>query len=150
MSLIDQTPSVINIGLDGFNASVAGHGGTATQLEWQPPGDADPDLAWQLARLMGDKSDPGSPGSRIDAANREACERIIAARPMLVDVAPRADGIWPEMKAGRVLLHAGAPVAWGDMCGPMTSMAGIAVGPDGTIVFSADAEGSVVALRPAR
>lgn len=38
----------------------------------------------------------------------------------------------------------------GDMCGPMTSMAGIAVGPNGTIVLSADAEGSVVALRPAR
>jgi sugar lactone lactonase YvrE len=36
----------------------------------------------------------------------------------------------------------------GDMCGPMTSMAGIAVGADGTIVLSADAEGSVVALRP--
>lgn len=36
----------------------------------------------------------------------------------------------------------------GDMCGKMTSFAGIAVGADGTIYLSADAEGSVIALRP--
>lgn len=36
----------------------------------------------------------------------------------------------------------------GDMCGPMTSLAGIALGADGTIYLSADAEGSVIALRP--
>lgn len=35
----------------------------------------------------------------------------------------------------------------GDMCGPMTSFAGLAVGADGTIYVSADAEGSVLALR---
>ena len=35
----------------------------------------------------------------------------------------------------------------GDMCGPMTSFAGIAVGADGTLYVSADAEGSVLALR---
>ncbi len=37
----------------------------------------------------------------------------------------------------------------GDMCGPMTSFAGIAVGGDGTVIVSGDAEGSVLALRPA-
>ena len=37
----------------------------------------------------------------------------------------------------------------GDMCGPMTSFAGLAVGADGTLYVSADAEGSVLALRPA-
>ena len=37
----------------------------------------------------------------------------------------------------------------GDMCGPMTSFTGIAAGADGTIYVSADAEGSVVALRRA-
>ncbi len=36
----------------------------------------------------------------------------------------------------------------GDMCGPMTAFAGLAVGADGTIYISADAEGSVIALRP--
>lgn len=35
----------------------------------------------------------------------------------------------------------------GDMSGPMVNFAGIACGPDGTIYVSADAEGSVIALR---
>ena len=35
----------------------------------------------------------------------------------------------------------------GDMCGPMTSFAGLAAGADGTLYLSADAEGSVLALK---
>ena len=35
----------------------------------------------------------------------------------------------------------------GDMCGPMNTFNGIAAAPDGTIYLSADAEGSVLALR---
>jgi sugar lactone lactonase YvrE len=38
----------------------------------------------------------------------------------------------------------------GDMCGPMVSFTGIAAADDGTIYVSADAEGSVLALRPTR
>ncbi|MDE8650344.1 gluconolaconase [Novosphingobium album (ex Liu et al. 2023)] len=37
----------------------------------------------------------------------------------------------------------------GDMCGPMYTFVGLAAGSDGTIYLSADAEGSVLALRPA-
>jgi hypothetical protein len=118
-SLISQSPSILNAGLESFNASVAGNGGSAIQLDWQPPGDADPAIAWKLAQLMGDASDPQSIGSRIDAANQLACEKIISSQPMLIDVALRADEVWPEMKSQRILLHAGAPVAWEAMCGPM-------------------------------
>ncbi|HUD29827.1 MAG TPA: gluconolaconase, partial [Novosphingobium sp.] len=35
----------------------------------------------------------------------------------------------------------------GDMCGPMNTFNGVAVAPDGTVYLSADAEGSVLALR---
>lgn len=35
----------------------------------------------------------------------------------------------------------------GDMCGPMSTFNGIAVGADGTVYLAADAEGSVLALR---
>ncbi|MFC3213615.1 NHL repeat-containing protein [Novosphingobium panipatense] len=35
----------------------------------------------------------------------------------------------------------------GDMCGPMNTFCGVAVAPDGTVYLSADAEGSVIALR---
>ncbi|MCW1427501.1 SMP-30/gluconolactonase/LRE family protein [Novosphingobium sp. JCM 18896] len=37
----------------------------------------------------------------------------------------------------------------GDMCGPMTTFAGLAAGGDGTIYVAGAAEGSVLALRPA-
>jgi DNA-binding beta-propeller fold protein YncE len=38
----------------------------------------------------------------------------------------------------------------GDMSGPMGPFTGIAAGPDGTLYVSGDAEGTVLALRPAR
>jgi hypothetical protein len=119
MTILSSPPAALNVGLESFTLSVTDNGGTATQLDWQPPGNADPALAWKLALLQGDAGDPDSIGSRMNAANRLACERVIAARPMLVDVALRADSVWPEFKSERILLHAGAPVAWERMCGPM-------------------------------
>jgi hypothetical protein len=110
-NLLTQAPAVINIGIDGFNQSVTAKGGTLTNLQWQPPGNADPVLAWKLAQLMGDE--------RIENANAESTKRIINARPMWEDIALRADGVYPELKKSRILLHAGPPVAWQDMCGPM-------------------------------
>ncbi len=110
-TLLTQTPSVLNIGIDGFNASITANGGHLGQLQWRPPGNADAQLAWQLAQLMGDE--------RITQANTLATQRIINARPMWEDIALRADGVWPELKGTRLLLHAGPPVAWEDMCGPM-------------------------------
>jgi Protein of unknown function (DUF1116) len=109
--LLTQPPVVLNVGIDGFNDSIAAHGGRVHSLPWQPPGNADPVLAWKLARLMGDE--------RITAANEEVTRRIINARPMWEDVALRADGVFPELKGTRLLLHAGPPVDWADMCGPM-------------------------------
>ena len=110
-TLLTQAPTVLNIGIDGFNESISQHGGQVAHLPWRPPGNADPLLAWNLARLMDD--------ARITAANAEACKRIIQSRPMWEDIAMRADGVWPEMKDTRLLLHAGPPVAWEAMCGPM-------------------------------
>jgi hypothetical protein len=52
---------------------------------------------------------------RIDAANAEAARRIIAADPVLVDVAPAAEVI-PGMR-DRLVLHSGPPVDWTRMCG---------------------------------
>ena len=65
----------------------------------------------------------------------------------------------PESSAVRIIasnLPVGAPAGVvpkflgpiGDMAGPMVNFAGIAGGPDGTLYVSADAEGSVLALRP--
>jgi len=62
----------------------------------------------------------------IEKANREALERIFAAEPVLVDVRPAGEVI--EGLDEHVLLHAGPPVSWGQMCGPMRgAVAGVVV-----------------------
>ena len=53
----------------------------------------------------------------IETANREALRRMAEAEPVLVDVRPAAEliaGLGPRM-----VLHAGPPLAWAEMCGPL-------------------------------
>jgi hypothetical protein len=52
---------------------------------------------------------------RIGSANEEALRRIVAANPVLVDVAPASEVI-PGMR-DRLVLHSGPPVTWERMCG---------------------------------
>ena len=53
----------------------------------------------------------------IEEANQEALRRALAADPVLVDVVTAVQAI-PEL-SGRVLLHAGPPIHWDRMCGPL-------------------------------
>jgi len=55
--------------------------------------------------------------AKIEEANREAVSRIQKARPELIDVSIAGEAI-PGMKRN-LILHAGPPVAWENMCGPM-------------------------------
>ena len=62
----------------------------------------------------------------IEKANQRAIERMLTGDPVLVDVIPAAEAI-PQLK-DRMILHAGPPVEWGRMCGPMRgAIMGIAV-----------------------
>lgn len=54
----------------------------------------------------------------INQANDAVIARIKAARPHWLDVKPAASVI-PELREGRVLLHAGPPIRWQEMTGPM-------------------------------
>ena len=64
--------------------------------------------------------------STIDQANQEALRRILAGDPVLVDVVP-ASQVIPDL-ADRMILHAGPPIGWERMCGPMRgAVMGIAV-----------------------
>jgi len=115
--LLKDDLAVLNVGVEAFAESVLGQGKHVVQIDWRPPGDGDATLAWQVAQLLGDRSDPESPGARIDRANEKATARMLAAQPRLVDVALEAREVWPQME--RTLLHAGAPVPWERMCEPM-------------------------------
>src|SRR5207253_482198 len=62
-----------------------------------------------LSMLLGDE--------RVDRANQEAAQRMITARPRLVDVRPAHEAI-PGMHK-HLLLHAGPPITWERMSGPL-------------------------------
>jgi hypothetical protein len=63
---------------------------------------------------------------RIEDANAEALSRMLAGDPVLVDVIPASEAI-PDL-TDRMILHAGPPVGWDRMCGPMRgAITGIAV-----------------------
>jgi hypothetical protein len=62
----------------------------------------------------------------IDQANQEALRRILAGDPVLVDVVPASEAI-PAL-TDRTILHAGPPIEWNRMCGPLRgAVTGIAV-----------------------
>lgn len=55
--------------------------------------------------------------AQIKAANQEAASRILKAKPTLVDILTAGEAI-PGMRRD-MILHAGPPVSWERMCGPM-------------------------------
>ena len=101
---------VVNVGLASFAEPIAAAGAAVTTLDWRPPAAGDAESALRLARLYRDE--------RIEAANAIAIERVLAAQPMLVDVLLARDTI-PALAGGRLILHAGPPIDWERMCGPM-------------------------------
>ncbi len=54
---------------------------------------------------------------KMEEANQEAASRILKAKPTLLDISTAGQAI-PGMKKN-MILHAGPPVTWDRMCGPM-------------------------------
>jgi len=109
-SLLSRAPSVINIGLRGFAADLAARGVPVAHLDWRPPVPGRERSADLLAWLAKHET-------RISKANAEGLRRMLAANPVLVDVQP-AGKVIPDLREG-VILHAGPPIEWTRMCGPM-------------------------------
>ena len=109
-TLLAGAPRVVNIGLASFAEELAAQGVPVVHVDWRPPAQGRRDLAELLAKLARHEE-------RIAAANGEGLRRMMAADPVLVDVRPAGEVI--EGLGERVLLHAGPPVSWDRMCGPM-------------------------------
>jgi hypothetical protein len=99
---------IATAGLDLMARALAEQGVEPLEVDWRPPAGGDPDDVALLLRAHAD--------DRVEAANEEAVVRLQAARPMLVD-AGRAGDLVPGLE-GRLVLHAGPPVEWPDMCAP--------------------------------
>lgn len=110
-SLLAGPLRVINIGLAGFARDLAANGAPVVQVDWSPPARGKPELLAALQKLVAFEA-------AIAHANREVLQRILAAEPVLVDVT-RAGKLIPELDSERLILHAGPPIAWQSMCGPL-------------------------------
>ncbi len=97
---------VVNIGVELFADALAAQGLEPVRVEWQPPAEG------MGAELWATLSDP-----RIDAANARAVQRMLVARPKLVDVRPAREVV-PGMTQ-HTIFHAGPPITWERMCGPL-------------------------------
>lgn len=108
-SLLSAPLQVVNMGLESFARDLAAAGVPVIDMDWQPPARGDAGRAALLARL--DRL------PRIEAANAAALERFLKADPVLVDVRPAGE-VLPGL-GDRMILHAGPPIEWERMCGPL-------------------------------
>jgi hypothetical protein len=98
---------VINIGLKSFKETLDARNVASVHVDWRPP----VEIAEEFSAIIAQNN------KKIDAANQAACERILAARPALIGL-DMALNVVPDMKKN-LILHAGPPVTWDKMCGPM-------------------------------
>ena len=103
--------AAVNLGLTAFADNLLACGTPTVHVRWKPPAGGDARLLAALDRLAAQ--------TRVDieAANRLAASRLLESRPQLVGVGVAADVV-PGLRPGLVL-HAGPPVTWERMCGPM-------------------------------
>ncbi|PYM08164.1 MAG: hypothetical protein DMD82_03410 [Candidatus Rokuibacteriota bacterium] len=107
-ALLTGRLGVVNAGVDLFADALTAQGVAVTRVDWRPPAGGDAEVSALLAHLWREEA---------DAANREALGRLLAAQPVLVDVRPAIDVI-PGMTRDTIL-HAGPPITWERMSGPV-------------------------------
>ncbi|SET54396.1 DUF1116 domain-containing protein [Thorsellia anophelis] len=108
--LFNQPLTVINAGLSSFADNIKQAGADAINLSWQPPANGDKQSGLNLASIVNDPI--------INQANELAMSKYLASQPVLVDVMLAKEAI-EGLKETKRILHAGPPIAWNDMCGPV-------------------------------
>jgi len=98
---------VVNIGLASFKESLDKRKVASVQVDWRPPVMVD---AEALAAVETRRAE-------IEEANAKAVKLILSGKPVLVGMGKALDVI-PGMKKN-LILHAGPPISWERMCGPM-------------------------------
>jgi hypothetical protein len=105
--LLGAPASVASIGVGLLADELESQGASVERIEWRPPpAGAERTLA-ALARH----------GGRTAEANDRAVQRMQAADPVLVGVGTARD-VLPDM-TDTTMLHAGPPIEWPDMSGPL-------------------------------
>ena len=105
--LLGRPLAVANAGVDLFADELERQSVRVERVEWRPP---EPGTEEALTRLAPE-------AEAIARANDEVVARIDAAQPVLGGVGIARD-LLPEMTP-RTILHAGPPIEWADMSGPL-------------------------------
>ena len=82
---LPRTVEAVNVGLSIFADALRDQGAPVVEVDWRPPAGGDPGMLEVLTRLWGAR------GDRIAAANAQAVERIEAASPRALTVAPAGE-----------------------------------------------------------
>jgi hypothetical protein len=107
MSLLDGHVAAANAGVELFAAELEAQDVSVQRIDWRPPAAGTEDALARLARVASSTTD----------ANDRALRRLNAAHPHLTGV-----GVAHELIDGmerNTLLHAGPPISWPDMSGPL-------------------------------
>ncbi len=97
---------VIHVGADLFADALIAQHVAVTRVAWQPAAGASDEALRLLLNSV-----------RVEEANQRAVQRMIGARPRLIDIRPAGEAI-PGMHR-HLLLHAGPPITWERMSGPL-------------------------------
>lgn len=119
---------VVNIGLESFKETLDERKVPCVQVAWKPPLQVDPGT-WEAIEAHREA---------IDTANAIVLDRILQGRPVLVGMG-RALDVIPGMKEN-LILHAGPPITWERMCGPMRGAVMGALVYEGRAKDAAEAE----------
>lgn len=106
-TLFSSPLRVVNVGIEAFKDTCEKFSPPAIQVDWRPPVDVAPESEAILAKRA----------ARIERANQKVMEIILAGTPKLVGL-DIARNVVPGMTEDTIL-HAGPPITWDRMCGPM-------------------------------
>jgi hypothetical protein len=107
VTLLEGKTRVASAGVDLFAEELSRQGVEVTRVDWRPP---PPGAVEALARLA-------VHAGRIARANDVAVGRLQEAHPVLAGIGPASELV--EGMEERTFLHAGPPISWSDMSGPL-------------------------------
>lgn len=99
---------VINVGLEAFGHDLESLAVPVMQVDWKPPMEVETEAMSLITKNY---------ESKIREANAQALEIINQGKPVLIGMGVALDTI-PGMHKD-LILHAGPPITWDKMCGPM-------------------------------
>lgn len=107
--LFSSELDIINLGADLFKNDIEIQGGKVTQIKWNPPASGNPKLIDALSKVIDQE--------KIDKANDKVIEIMMSSKLILEGI-ERAIDVVPGMTK-KTILHAGPPIEFNDMPGPM-------------------------------